>query len=695
MRSRVAILGASSSVRAALEAVFEEARLDVTFCPDVHGARDAIERGAQLLVLDVEDADNEVLLEELRGAARVGGAPRTWTETERGYRLIAEHSLDFISTHTPDGEIRYASPACRHLLQFEPEELVGALVGELVHPDDVAGVAAAFAMVVGGPDGYTFCYRIRRRDGEHVWFETTSQLVAGGSEAEPASQILSVSRDVTVRMRVEEELRESRAKLSEAREAAEAANRAKSTFLANMSHEIRTPMNAILGFGQLLASSEKLPETLRGHVETINHSGEHLLALINDVLEMSKIEAGRVELHPEVFDLPKLLRDLESMFRVRASEAGLDLVAEHAADLPRQVRADPVRLRQILVNLLSNAITFTPQGRVVLRVSIRGRSAEQVRLRAEVEDTGIGIPADALAAVFDPFEQTAGGASRGGTGLGLAITRSSVELMGGTMSLTSEIGRGSTFTVELPLELAAAGDVPVRAPIVRLADGQRRYRVLAVDDTESNLALLREWLLSAGFEVDVACDGSEALTLFGERRPDAVLMDLRMPVMDGEKAIQAIRASDGKACKIIVVTASAFDADRARVLALGADAFIPKPHDRAALLETLGDVLGASYLYEDPALDDGAERTLGPGRLVESLAGLSDELLETMRAAVERADGAALTGLFARVAEHAPNAAVGLQALADEFAYDVILGVLERARAAAPPIVGSATPREA
>jgi signal transduction histidine kinase/CheY-like chemotaxis protein len=477
--------------------------------------------------------------------------------------------------------------------------------------------------------------------------------------------------DVTERRRSEEEV-------ARAKEVAEAANRAKSAFLANMSHEIRTPMNAILGFSQLMLRDKALNAQQNQYLGIINRSGEHLLALINDILEMSKIEAGRTTLNLTTFDLPALLADLEMMFRVRTEGKKLSFVVELIGDVPRYIRTDINKLRQVFINVLGNAVKFTERGGIGLRVRADRRGTTGPCLYVEVDDTGPGISADEQTKLFRHFEQTKTGQKAGtGTGLGLAISREFVRLMGGDITVTSQVGKGSAFAIHLPLnesDVQAVLLVDKPRTVLSLKPGQEKFRVLIADDVEDNRELLAQILGPVGFEIRLACDGEQAVKEFESWRPHLILMDFRMPVMDGHEAILRIRAAaGGKELKIIAVTASAMDENRQDLLGIGADDFIGKPFHEAELFRKIRTHLGVEFLYAEEATAAAPEEAVA--LTPESLARLPPDLIDLMREAVIAAD---LDQLLAKIQEAestAPDVARGLRSLAEHFEYQQLLGL--------------------
>jgi len=382
--------------------------------------------------------------------------------------------------------------------------------------------------------------------------------------------------------------------------AAEQADEAKAAFLATLSHELRTPLNAILGYAQLLKRDTSLNERQGTAARTIHQSGTHLLTLITDILDLSKIEAGKFELHPAPFDVRGFLNGISDIIRVRAEEKVLNFVCEAASELPDFVLADEKRLRQVLLNLLGNAIKFTDRGQVGIHVSVVSRTGTDAILRFEVRDTGIGIRADEIETIFQPFEQVGAVQRRsGGTGLGLSISSKLVELMGGTIHVESTAGVGSRFLFDLAVPVAGSEPlVPAATTAVTGYRGPRR-RILIVDDMPENRAMLADTLGELGFDIRQAANGQEGVDAAIAMSPDLILMDVRMPVMDGLEAIRLIRKIAALGIlPIIAVSAGVTPEDRARSLTAGADGFLPKPVEHEALIRMITRQLPMDWIEE-------------------------------------------------------------------------------------------------
>jgi signal transduction histidine kinase/CheY-like chemotaxis protein len=498
---------------------------------------------------------------------------------------------------------------------------------------------------------------------------------------------------------------QTRAKL--AQEKAETANRAKSVFLSNMSHELRTPLNAILGFSRLLHDDVSLSVEHRKTLDIINRSGVHLLGLINNVLDMAKIEAGQTAVENTVFDLRATMRDIADLMRQRAEAKGLELTLDIAADLPRVVLADEGKLRQVVLNLVGNAVKFTSQGGVTLRVATRpSGESNRITLFLEVEDSGAGIAPEHQQRIFEPFVQLGHKSDQKGTGLGLTITRQFVELMGGVIRVESVPGKGSTFLVEVPMEpseaseMAAAEDKEMR--VARLAPNQPAYRVLIVEDQEENWQLLRQLLERAGLQVRVAVNGALGVEAFQSWQPQFIWMDWRMPVMDGLEATHRIRALEGgRDVKIVVVSASVLKEEREQVLASGADDFMSKPIQFRQVFDCMAKHLGARFVSEEPPTPRAMEPSVDLDRT--ALATLPLSLRTELADAIVSLDAARIAGLIRRVAELNPVLGGVLAHHEGRLQYTIILRALQEPAEAGttnaahvvPPLGGMGEPAPA
>jgi PAS domain S-box-containing protein len=605
-------------------------------------------------------------------------------ESEEKLRSTLESVDDLVFVLDKDGVyIDYHQPIATGAgtrLLVPPDAFVGRHYRDVMPPDVSALVDNAIDAIIDTQVAHQVEYPLTTEDGE-MWF--SAKLSMRRDHQGGFGGVTCVVRNVTARKRAEEGL-------MRAKQAADNANKAKSLFLANMNHELRTPLNAILGFSQIMANEATLSQQHQKNVETILRSGEHLLSLINDVLDISKVEAGKVVLNATDFDLRLLLHDLFDMMKMKAKDKGIQFELEGVSQIPRHVRGDSGKLRQVILNLLSNALKFTDEGHVKLRVYYKADSVPFVvpdtsatgRLFVEVQDTGTGIAPEEINSIFEAFVQSRSGRQlQEGTGLGLAISREFVRIMGGDIGTESTLGEGTRFMFDVRVKevepmVRTRGTQSKERRAMRLAPGQPTFRILIAEDQPENQEMLTIIMETLGFEVKTANNGQEAIEIDSSWKPHLIWMDIDMPIMGGLIATNHIRET-GRDVIIIVVSASTLEHEQEMIIDAGCDDFVSKPFRTQELIDMLKTYLKVAFIYDNDVV--GEAMTVSPTRPVEGsiLTSLPPELIEKLKSAAIDLDTKTVQTIAELVRHHDADLSQILIEWMKKFRFDKILALIE------------------
>jgi PAS domain S-box-containing protein len=595
------------------------------------------------------------------------------------YRELFEGSVDGIAMTTLDGIFFDCNASYAKMLGYSKAELIGKRYSEIT-PAKWYEMERKIINEQIMKRGYSELYEKEyiRKDGTIFPIELNCYCVF--NEAGEPQSLWAIVRDISER-------KQAQLALQKAKEAAEAANRAKSTFLGSISHELRTPLNAILGFSQILARSNNLSPDEKENIRIINKSGEHLLNLINQILDVTKSEAGLTTLNETAFDLHSLLDELKEMFQPKAEEKNLPLNFQQADNVPQYVKTDAIKLRQILINLLTNALKFTQEGGVTLRIFSQPISLEEkssleqpIKLDFEVEDTGLGISQNELAKLFQAFVQTqTGKALQQGTGLGLVISKQFVQLLGGEITVSSQVGIGSIFKFHILAKIVDASSIqmqPASRRVIALEPNQPKYRILIVDDDANNRRLLLKLLYPLGFDLKEASNGQEAIEVFLSYSPHLIFMDMRMPVMNGYKAANLIKSStQGQSTIIVAVTASSLDEQQSISLFRGCDDFIRKPFQESEIFDSLNKHLGVRYIYSELKEETQVKESLV--LTAEDLAILPPDWLESFQQAAMQLDMDLLLNMINQIQEQHQSLAKALADMVNQYKFEELLALTQ------------------
>ncbi len=631
----------------------------------------------------------EVLLSQAATSLENSFIYQELKENETKYRRLIDTANEGVWVLGPDTLTVSVNARMADMLGVKQKDMIGKPLTAFMFEEDMQDHLKKMGNRRKGVAEH-YERRFVRNDGHTLWTIASATPIFDKDHNFLGS--FAMLTDITERKYAEEELityrnhlealvKERTSQLEVAKEQAESASKAKSTFLANMSHELRTPLNSILGFSRLMKETPDITAEQRKNLDIITISGRHLLNLINNVLDISKIESGRMTLEVAPLDLYQYIQEMKSLLYVNAEERGLSFIVEQSPQLPRLIKADGGKLRQVLINLIGNAIKYTKKGGVVLRaVLVKRESTEKVWLRFEVEDTGPGISEEEKTLIFKPFVQLKGCVTiETGTGLGLAISRQYVELMGGYIDVLSDKGKGSVFFFEIPVKELPMEEMviaPERGRVIGLEKGQPRYRLLIAEDQLENRILLHKILEPFDFDICEATNGKEALEIFDQWHPDLIWMDIRMPVIDGLEATRRIRSrEEGAQTKIIAITAQALEEDRMRIMHTGCDDFVRKPYRERELFDMLSRHLGLRFVYEEKPVEPSVEPELKIQP--EQLKALPSELIQQLHQAAIELDPEQTLSLIEQIAAREPVTGRALRTMAEKDDFEGLLKILD------------------